>query len=170
MGIFVLILVFSLLIGIQTAIALIRDLPKLDEEDFISLGQTSRIYAADGSLLAEVYGAENRTIVPLNTIPRYLKEATIAIEDERFYEHGGIDYEAIGRAVFTDVSRGYLAEGGSTITQQLVKNVYVSEERSFSRKLVEAILATQLERTISKDTILERYLNTIYYGGGAYGV
>lgn len=169
-GIFVLILVFSLLIGIQTAIALIRDLPKLDEEDFISLGQTSRIYAADGSLLAEVYGAENRTIVPLNTIPRYLKEATIAIEDERFYEHGGIDYEAIGRAVFTDVSRGYLAEGGSTITQQLVKNVYVSEERSFSRKLVEAILATQLERTISKDTILERYLNTIYYGGGAYGV
>lgn len=169
-AVFLLGLVLALLVGIQTVMALVRDLPKLEEENFLSLGQTSRIYAADGSLLAEIYSSENRTIVPLGVMPKYLREATIAIEDERFYEHGGVDYEAIGRAVVTDISRGYLAEGGSTITQQLVKNVYVSEERSFSRKLVEAILATQLERTASKDIILERYLNTIYYGEGTYGV
>ncbi|MEK6537115.1 MAG: biosynthetic peptidoglycan transglycosylase, partial [Actinomycetota bacterium] len=82
------------------------------------------------------------------------------IEDERFYEHGGVDYEAIGRAALTDVSRGKFAEGGSTITQQLVKKVYLSDEQSITRKIVEAVLATQLERTASKDTILERYLNT----------
>jgi len=169
-GIFILIVAFSLLIGIQTVMALVHDLPKLDEQNFTALGQTSRIYAADGSLLAEIYGTENRTIVPLNTIPDYLKQATIAIEDERFYEHGGVDYQAIGRALVTDVSQGRLAEGGSTITQQLVKKVYVSDERSFTRKLVEAVLATQLERIASKDTILERYLNTIYYGENAYGV
>jgi len=161
---------FSLLMGIQTVMALVHDLPKLDEENFLTLGQTSKIYAADGSLLAEIYGDENRTVVPLSVIPSYLKEATIAIEDERFYEHGGVDYEAIGRAVMTDISEGRLAEGGSTITQQLVKKVYVSDERTFTRKIVEAVLATQLERTASKDTILERYLNTIYYGENAYGV
>lgn len=170
MGLFVVILCFALLAGIQTVMALVNDLPKLDEENFLSLGQTSRIYAADGTLLAEIYNTENRTVVPLSAIPTYLRQATIAIEDERYYEHGGVDYEAIGRAAMTDVSRGRLAEGGSTITQQLVKKVYVSDERSFTRKFVEAVLAVQLERITSKDEILERYLNTIYYGEGAYGV
>ncbi len=169
-GFFILSVLFALLIGIQTVLALVHDLPKLDEENFLTLGQTSRIYAADGSLLAEIYGTENRTVVPLNSIPEYLKNGTIAIEDERFYEHGGVDYEAIGRAAVTDVTQGKLAEGGSTITQQLVKKVYVSDERSFTRKIVEAVLATQLERIANKDTILERYLNTIYYGENAYGV
>lgn len=167
---FVLTLVFALLMGIQTVLALVHDLPKLDEEDLRSLGQTSKIYAADGSLLAEVFGTENRTIVTLDAVPKYLQQATIAIEDERFYEHSGVDYEAIGRAVFTNITSGSLAEGGSTITQQLVKNVYITDERSFSRKLVEAVLASRLEQTVSKDVILERYLNTIYYGENAYGV
>lgn len=169
-GFFLLCLIFALLVGIQTVMALVHDLPKLEEENFLSLGQTSRIYAADGSLLAEIYGTENRTVIPLKSIPLYLQQGTVAIEDERFYEHGGVDYEAIGRAALTDVSRGRLAEGGSTITQQLVKKVYLSDERSITRKIVEAVLATQLERTASKDTILERYLNTIYYGENAYGV
>jgi len=163
-------LAFTFLVGIQTVMALMNDLPKLDEENFLTLGQTSKIYAGDGSLLAEIYNTENRTVVPLATIPAYLQQATIAIEDERFYEHGGIDYEAIGRAAVTDISRGRLAQGGSTITQQLVKILYASSERSFTRKLTEAVLAVQLERTHSKDEILERYLNTIYYGEGAYGV
>lgn len=166
----ILMLVFFLLVGIQTVMALVNDLPKLDEENFMSLGQTSRIYAADGSLLAEIYNSENRTVVPLSAIPKHLQDATIAIEDERFFDHDGVDYEAIGRAALTDISRGRLAEGGSTITQQLVKNVYASGERSFSRKFTEAILALQLERVASKEEILERYLNTIYYGEGAYGV
>jgi penicillin-binding protein 1A len=169
-GVFILFVAFSLLVGIQTVMALVHDLPKLNEENFVSLGQTSRIYAADGSLLAEIYGTENRTVVPLSAIPDYLKEATIAIEDERFYEHNGVDYQAIGRAMVTDISQGRLAEGGSTITQQLVKKVYVSDERSFTRKIVEAVLATQLERVASKETILERYFNAIYYGENAYGV
>jgi penicillin-binding protein 1A len=169
-GFFILGLLFALLFGVQTVTALVNDLPKLGKEDILSIGQTTRIYAADSTLLAEIYGTENRTVVPLSSIPKYLKEATIAIEDERFYEHNGVDYQAIGRAILTDISRGRLAEGGSTITQQLVKNVYASGERSFNRKIVEAVLATQLERTTSKDTILERYLNTIYYGSNAYGV
>lgn len=169
-GFFVLFLIAALLIGIPAVMALVHDLPKLEEENFLSLGQTSRIYAADGSLLAEIYETENRTVVPLAAMPEYLKQATIAIEDERFYEHTGVDYEAVGRAALTDISRGRMAEGGSTITQQLVKKVYLSDERSFTRKIVEAVLATQLERTASKDTILERYLNTIYYGENAYGV
>ena len=170
LGIIVLSLIFALLVGIEAGMALINDLPKLEEENFTSLGQTSRIYAADGSLLAEIYGTENRTIVPLDSIPLHLQQATIAIEDERYYEHDGVDYEAIGRAAVTDVSQGRLAEGGSTITQQLVKKVYVTDERSFTRKIVEAVLATQLERIASKETILERYMNTIYYGENAYGV
>lgn len=163
-------LMFALLLGFQAAAAIMRDLPRLDEENLLELGQTSRIYAADGSLLAEIYATENRTVVPLDVIPPRLRQATIAIEDERFYEHGGIDYEAIGRALVTDISQGALAEGGSTITQQLIKNVYMSGERSFSRKFVEAVLATELEKKVSKDVILERYLNTIYYGEGAYGI
>lgn len=163
-------LLFGLLIGFQAVAAIMRDLPRLEEDNFLALGQTSRIYAADGSLLAEIYDSENRTVVPLDAIPLHLRQATIAIEDERFYEHGGVDYEAIGRAIVTDISQGALAEGGSTITQQLIKNVYMSGERSFTRKFVEAILATELEEKVSKDVILERYLNTIYYGEGAYGV
>jgi penicillin-binding protein 1A len=163
-------LLFGLMIGIQTVMAVMHDLPKLDEEDLLSLGQTTKIYAADGTLLAEVFGSENRTVVPLETIPVHLKQATISIEDERYYEHGGIDYEGLARAAFTNIASHSLAEGGSTITQQLVKTVYLTDERSFSRKLVEAVLATRLEQMISKDEILERYLNTIYYGEGAYGV
>ncbi len=169
-GFFVLSLVFALLIGIQTVSALVHDLPKLNQDDLLSLGQTSKIYAADGTLLAEVFGSENRTVVPLESIPLYLQQATIAIEDERFYEHNGVDYEGLARAAFTNITSGSLVEGGSTITQQLVKTVYLTDERSFSRKLVEAVLATRLEQTVSKDEILERYLNTIYYGEGAYGV
>jgi penicillin-binding protein 1A len=156
--------------GIQTVLAIIEDLPALDEHDLSSLGQTSKIYAADGTLLAEVFGTENRTVVPLTAIPKSLQDATIAIEDERFYDHNGIDLEAIGRAAVRDIPHGELAEGGSTITQQLVKNVYVSDELSFSRKIAEAYLATELENKVSKETILERYLNTIYYGENAYGV
>ncbi len=162
-------LLFASLIGVQTVQAVVHDLPKLDQENYLALGQTSKIYAADGSLLAEIYGNENRTVVPLDEIPAYLKDATIAIEDERFYQHGGVDYQAILRALATDISEGRLAEGGSTITQQLVKKVYITDEHSFTRKIVEAILATELERITTKDAILDRYLNTVYYGANAYG-
>ncbi|MCL6106628.1 MAG: penicillin-binding protein [Actinobacteria bacterium] len=163
-------LIVALLVGIQTVSALVHDLPKLDAKTLQSLGQTSKIYAADGSLLAEIYGTQNRTVVPLASMPNYLKQATVAIEDQRFYQHGGVDFQSIGRAFLTDISQGRLAEGGSTITQQLVKKVYVSDERSFTRKAVEAILAIELEHSVTKDTILERYLNTVYYGSDAYGV
>lgn len=170
LGLLGLMIVSAGLFGIQRVLAIVDDLPSIDEHDLSSLGQTSRIYAADGTLLAEVFGTENRTVVPLTSIPKDLMNATIAIEDERFYEHNGVDFEAIGRAAVRDITHGELAEGGSTITQQLVKNVYVSDELSFSRKIAEAYLATELEKKVSKETILERYLNTIYYGENAYGV
>jgi len=170
LSVIVLGLVFFAIMGVQTVQAIVHDLPKLQSDDYMSLGQTSKIYAADGSLLAEIYGTENRTVVPFKEIPNYLKQATIAIEDERFYEHGGVDYQAIARALLTDISQGRLAEGGSTITQQLVKTLYVSDARTFTRKIDEAVLATELDRMVSKDTILERYLNSIYYGENAYGV
>lgn len=162
--------VLAAVFGIQTVRDIIADLPSVDEHDLSSLGQTSKIYAADGTLLAEVFGSENRTVVPLASIPKNLQDATIAIEDERFYEHEGVDLEAIGRAALRDVTHQELAEGGSTITQQLVKNVYVTDELTFTRKIAEAYLATELESKVSKETILERYLNTIYYGENAYGV
>lgn len=127
----------------------------------------------DGSvthtLLARI-AEEDRTPVPLARVPRYLQQATIAIEDERFQMHRGIDPEGIVRAARENIQHGGIAQGGSTITQQLVKNVWLTQERTFDRKLKEMLLAMQFERKFSKDEILEMYLNEVYYGQGAYGV
>src|ERR687897_2303437 len=99
-----------------------------------------------------------------------MRLATIAIEDRRFYEHSGIDLEGIARALAADVQAGRVVEGGSTITQQLVRNLYISREVTFERKLIEACLAVRLNNRRSKAWILESYLNTVYYGNHAYGV
>ena len=100
----------------------------------------------------------------------WLPKATVAVEDKRFYEHGGVDYVGIVRALWTDVSAGKVVEGGSTISQQLVRNMYVGRERTFERKIKEACLAIKLSDRWSKDRILQTYLNTVYYGNHAYGV
>ena len=100
----------------------------------------------------------------------WLPKATVAVEDRRFYQHGGVDYEGIARALWRDVSAGKVVEGGSTIAQQLVRNLYTGQERTFERKLKEACLAIKLSRRYSKQRILREYLNTVYYGNHAYGV
>ena len=132
--------------------------------------QTAFVYARDGRPIAEMRPPESRVVVPLGRIPRVLRDAVIAAEDERFYDHVGIDPIAIARAAWQDVTGGPF-QGGSTITQQLVKNLdYVGTERTLWRKLREAVMAVRMERTYDKREILERYLNQIYFGEGVYGI
>jgi len=153
-------------IGAGTALSVSCDLDSLRP---IQIGQNSFVYAADGTLLGRVPAERNRVPVPLRRMSRWLPAATIAIEDRRFYEHGGVDYVGIARALWRDVSAGKVVEGGSTIAQQLVRNLYTGRERTFERKLKEACLAIKLSNRWTKERILAGYLNTVYYGNHAYG-
>ncbi len=125
---------------------------------------------ADGDELFVFHGVENRDSVPLSQMPQVLQDAVLAIEDHRFHEHRGVDVRATMRALRANVEEGEVVEGGSTITQQYVKNALVGSDRTLDRKVREAAVAFQLEQKLSKDEILELYLNTIYFGAGAYGV
>jgi penicillin-binding protein 1A len=135
-----------------------------------SLGQNTFIYAADGSRLGSIPSETNRQPVPWSRISPWMVKATVAVEDKRFWEHGGVDPIGITRAFWADVSEGKVVQGGSTITQQLVRNLYISRERTFTRKLREACLAIKLAQKWPKRRILTSYLNQIYYGSQAYGV
>jgi penicillin-binding protein 1A len=136
-----------------------------------SNGSNSFIYAADGSVLGSIPAEKNRQPVTLAQTSPWMAKATVAIEDRRFYEHGGVDFQGIGRALVNDVRAGRAEEGGSTITQQLVRNLYIRKnERTLRRKLVEACLAVKLSRNWSKNKILADYMNTVYFGNHAYGV
>ncbi len=134
------------------------------------VAQATKIYDRNGELLYDIFKNQNRTPIKLNEVPPVVKEATIAIEDKDFYEHQGFSPLGIGRAVFDLVTSRRVEGGGSTLTQQLVKNALLSGERTLTRKLKEFILAIQVERAYSKDQILEMYLNEIPYGGTAYGI
>jgi len=134
------------------------------------LAESTRIYAADGTLITQLIAEENRENVTLDELPQHLLDAVIAIEDARFWKHKGVDVKAILRAAVTNASEGEVVEGGSTITQQYVKTALLNDERDIDRKIEEALLAVQLERRYTKERILELYLNTIYFGAGAYGV
>ena len=114
--------------------------------------------------------AEKRYWVPIERIPVFLQNALVAIEDARFYEHSGIDIRGIARALVKDVMKGRLAEGGSTITQQLIKNKYLSQEKTLQRKVKEGLLAMEYERKYSKKKILEMYFNEVFFGNGAWGI
>ncbi len=135
-----------------------------------ALPQTSFIYSADGALITALHAGENRVVVRSRKIPDVVRDAVIAIEDQRFYDHSGVDVRALLRAAYIDATTGEVVEGGSTITQQLVKKLYVGDEQTVGRKIREAYLAWQLEQRLSKDRILTRYLNTVYFGNGAYGI
>jgi len=129
------------------------------------------IYANDDhTILATLRGSESRILVQSDQISPIMRQAIVAVEDKRFYQHRGVDLRGIGRAVWADISSKSVVQGGSTITQQFVKNSCVTSQRSISRKLKEAALAWQLEQRWSKDRILTAYLNTIYFGNGAYGI
>jgi penicillin-binding protein 1A len=138
--------------------------------DLDPLAQRSLAFAQDGSVLASFHAEENRQELRLDEMPETIKETIIAVEDEEFYSHNGVNLRATLRALAENVSAGGVEQGGSTITQQLVKNSLLTPEQDLNRKVQEAILAIELEKEVSKDEILERYLNQIYFGGGAYGV
>jgi len=132
--------------------------------------QTSVVYAADGSVLAEWHGEQDRTVVPFDRIPDSMRDAVVAIEDERFYSHTGVDTEAIMRALKVNAASGEYKQGGSTITQQVVKLLFTDGERTLTRKVREALMAYQLETKADKQKLLETYLNLVYFGEGSYGV
>ncbi len=148
---------------------ILRDLPEPAELTQRDLEVSTKIYDRNGILLYKIYRDQNRTPIALSQIPIHARLATIAIEDAEFYNHPGFSLRGILRAIIRNVQKGELA-GGSTITQQLVKNALLSPEKTLPRKLKELILAVQVELSFSKDEILEMYLNEVSYGGTAYGI
>jgi penicillin-binding protein 1A len=160
----------SFMFGLVTAIA--SEIPSLDPARLQKQEVDGYIYAGVPSkrVLAVLRGSQSRILVSSGDISPKMKHAIVAVEDKRFYEHRGVDIHGIVRAVWEDVRNKKVVEGGSTITQQFVKNTYLHNQRSIGRKLKEAALAWQLEQRWSKDKILTAYLNTIYFGNGAYGI
>ncbi len=155
--------------GFMTAVA--KEIPRLDPSRQVAREENSYIVDFSGERnLAVLRGGENRVIVESDDIAPVMKQSIVAVEDRRFFDHRGVDARAIARAFWADVRNQSVVQGGSTITQQFVKNVYVKNQQSIGRKLREAALAWQLEQQWSKDKILTEYLNTIYFGNGAYGV
>jgi penicillin-binding protein 1A len=142
----------------------------VDRVELPTPAETSTVVDAGGGVLAELHAEQDRDVVPLAQMPMALRDAVLAVEDTRFYEHAGVDARAIARAVRENAAAGSVMQGGSTITQQLAKNAITGGEQTLERKLTEASLALQLERQFTKDEILEQYLNTVYFGNGAYGV
>ena len=148
----------------------VPDWQKLDISKLSALAQTSSMYDMNGELMSELRGSENRIVVSLDEIPLHTRQAFIAAEDLRFYDHRGIDVYRILGALRSNLKSGSLAEGASTITQQLAKLTHLSAEKTIRRKLEEINLAFQIEKVYNKDEILAMYLNTVYFGRGAYGI
>lgn len=142
----------------------------LDSTEFEDYAVRSQVFASDGSLLATLHGVENRDPVPLDQIPDTVVSSVLSVEDAEFYQHGGINLRGLVRALVQNIQTGGVDQGGSTITQQLVKKALLSDDRVLSRKTKEIALAIRLEQQLTKDQILELYLNTVYFGSGAYGV
>jgi penicillin-binding protein 1A len=174
-GRLVLLLVLLVIVAVTagsagTIVALSHNLPSLETMQARRLGTTTQLFDRSGDWIANIYGSANRQIVSSRQIPKVMKEATVAKEDRRFYDHHGVDFEGLARALVEDIKSGSYVQGGSTITEQYVKNAYLGSEQTIQRKLREAILAWQLEDKWSKDKILTEYLNIVYYGAHAYGV
>jgi penicillin-binding protein 1A len=159
--------------AVNTYRTLAANMPDLDNYRSAELAQTSLVHDANGRVVEQLYGVQNRFVVPLDEVDPTLRQAIISIEDHRFYEHRGLDFEAIGRAAIENIESLSIQEGGSTLTQQLIKNTYIAQQQrqvpSFERKYVEASLAWQYEKGHTKQEILEQYLNTVYFGANAYG-
>jgi 1A family penicillin-binding protein len=147
-----------------------RNLPDVRVLKNFAPTETTYIYDVKGKILDSLHGEHNREVVPLERISPNLKRAVLAIEDSHFYLHDGINPNSIGRALVANWRSGGVVEGGSTITMQLVKNLFLSRDRTISRKLAEAVLAIRIEQIFAKDHILEMYLNNIYWGHNSYGV
>jgi penicillin-binding protein 1A len=159
-----------LVAGTVGATAVLGSSCDLDALRPVAVGQNSVVFAANGAELGVIPAERNRTPVRRGRISHWVPKATVAIEDRRFYQHGGVDPVGIARAVVADVRAGKFAQGGSTITQELVRNLYLSRERTLKRKITEACLAIKLARQWSKDKILTAYMNQVFYGNHAYGI
>ncbi|EKE12350.1 MAG: hypothetical protein ACD_13C00233G0001 [uncultured bacterium] len=163
------ILAAVLLPGLSFYFFIIKDMPTVGDFTSRSPEVSTKIYDRNGNLLYKIYKDKNRTIIPLSEIPESVKLATLAAEDAEFYSHPGFSIRGITRALLQDLKFGSI-QGGSTITQQLVKNTLLSPERTLTRKIRELILSIQIETIYTKDQILEMYLNEVSYGGTAYGI
>lgn len=144
-------------------------LPNIENLNNLNLVSATQVFDVNGKLISKLF-EENRVIVTLNNISPYVSQAIIANEDSRFYDHFGIDPIGIFRAAYVNITQGGIVEGGSTITQQLAKNLFLTQEQTFIRKIKEVILAIIIERKFSKQEILQAYLNQVYFGEGAYGI
>jgi penicillin-binding protein 1A len=147
-----------------------RNLPDVRQLRNFFPSETTYVYDVKGKLLASIHGEANREVVPLDRISPNIKRAVLASEDSDFYFHHGINPKGVGRAIVSNWRGGSVREGGSTITMQLVKNLFLSRRREFTRKIPEAVLSIRLEQILSKDQILEMYLNQVYWGHNNYGV
>jgi penicillin-binding protein 1A len=161
--------VLMVLMGVGLALAVAYpNLPDVSDLRDYKPKLPLRIYSADGALLGE-FGEERRNLTPLKDIPKVMIDAVLAIEDARFFEHGGVDYIGVIRAAFANVGSGGRAQGASTITMQVARNVYLSNERTYTRKIYEMLLTFKLEHLLTKEQILEVYMNQIYLGNRSYG-
>src|SRR5580765_2949746 len=170
LGVFAVVIIIAVLsagLGAGAALSQSCDLNTLRP---VEIGQNSFVFARDGSVLGSIPAERNREPVSNRQMSKWLPRATVSIEDRRFYQHGGVDCEGIARAAWKDVTAGKVVEGGSTITQQLVRNLYIGQEKTLKRKVKEACLAIKLSSKWPKSKILNEYLNTVYYGNHAYGV
>ncbi|MFT4045105.1 MAG: penicillin-binding protein 1A [Solimonas sp.] len=168
LGLLTLVLLAGL--GLWAAVGYLgRDLPSVDSLKQLQLSVPLRVYSRDGKLIGE-FGAERRAVLHYDDIPQNVIHAFLAAEDDRFFEHPGFDWQGLTRAAFKLASSGEKSQGGSTITMQLARNVFLSNERTFTRKIKEIVLATRIERQLTKREILELYLNKIFLGERAYGV
>lgn len=157
--------------GMWKVYYILRGLPNPERLTERTIAESTKIYDRTGKvLLYELHGEENRTIIPFSEISEYVRNATLSAEDINFYTHHGLDWRGIARALMTNLKRGTITQGGSTITQQLVKKSILSDERTYARKIKEAVLALTVETRYSKDEIFELYLNQIPYGSNAYGI
>ena len=155
--------------AISVYVYLSGDLPKISKLADYRPPLITTVFSDDGRKIGEFY-KERRILVPLSSIPEMLKQAFVAAEDARFYKHEGVDFLSIIRAFIKNLEAGAIVQGGSTITQQVTKSFLLTPERSYTRKLKEAILAYRIDKSFSKEEVLFLYLNQIYLGHGAYGV
>jgi penicillin-binding protein 1A len=146
-----------------------RDLPSLQELERFEPDIVSTVYSANGEVLTE-FGIKNRTLVPLDSIPDYIKDAILATEDRKFYTHWGMDMRRFVKAVWVNLTQGFGSQGASTLTQQLARTLHLNRQETIKRKIQELIVAILIERTYSKTEILEMYLNSVFWGHGCYGI
>ena len=168
---FILLVILAALAALAgLALQILTRLPDIEALNSYIPSESTILYSADGKILARFHQEENRQVVPLSKISPYFQSAVIATEDPRFFEHHGLDFGGIIRATIKNLAYGRIVEGGSTITQQLARNLFLTRKKTIGRKLAEALIAMQIERRYAKEEILELYLNQVYLGHNAYGI